>query len=80
MKRGALNQLDAVGHRVGFDGGPVVGADVDIDADDLAVWALRVERFTLFGGVAVVQQGEHGGAEDQRAAVGDAVFDDQVWA
>jgi hypothetical protein len=47
---GALDQLDAVGHRVGFDGGAVVGADVDVDvdADDLALGLARVERLALF--------------------------------
>ena len=34
---GALDHLDAAGHGMGFDGGAVVGADVDVEADDLAL-------------------------------------------
>ena len=41
------------------------------------VW-LWVEYRALLGGIAVIEQGEHGGAEDQRSAVGDAGLDDQV--
>ena len=70
---GTLDHLNPRGHRVGFNGGAVVGADVDVEADDLALRACGIERAALFDGIAVLQQREHGGAEDQRAALGDAV-------
>lgn len=62
---GALDHVDAVGQRVGLDGGAVVGADVDVEAEDAAARCFRVEQNALLGRFAVVKQGEHRGAEDQ---------------
>jgi len=76
---GALDHVDAVGHGVGHDGGAVMGADVDVDAEHAPLGVCWVQWRALLHRVAVVQQREHGGAEDQRAAVGDAGFDDEVW-
>lgn len=46
-----------------------VGANIDIHAQD----------FGICGAATCGVQLEHGGGKDQRAAVGDAGFDDQVW-
>jgi hypothetical protein len=58
----------ATRHRMGFDRRAVVGADVDVDAQHPCIGR------TAAGGVEL----QHGGRENERAAVGDARLDDQL--
>ena len=58
----------------------VVRPDVDVDAEHLAAGHARVERPARGDGIAAIQQCQHGRAENQRAAMGDARLDDEVRA
>jgi len=75
---GALYHLDAGGHGVGFNSSAVVGTDINVNAQHLTFGVLGVERGAGLDRFAHVEQGKHGCAQDQRTAVGDARFDDQV--
>ena len=61
-----------------FNGGAVVGADVDIDAQHLSLRLFGLNGFAFFDRVAHIKQRQHGRAENERPAVGDPRFDDEV--
>lgn len=74
-----LDHLDTRKHRVTFNGFAVVGSDVDINSQHLATRLTRIKGCALLNGVGHVEQGEHGSAEHQRTAMGDASLNDQIW-
>ena len=61
-----------------LDGSAVVGADIDVDAKHFAARDFRIEFLARLNSFTHIQHGQQGGAEDERAAVGDAGFDDEI--
>ena len=74
-----LNHLDTRCHGVGFDGGAVVGPDVNIDTQHFALRVSGVKHGARFNGVTQIKLRQHRSTEDQRTPMCDAGFDDQVW-
>ena len=62
------------------DGGAVVLPDVDIDAQDAAPGPPRIEHGAALRRVAVIQKHQQRRAQDERSAVRDACFDNQIGA
>ena len=75
---GTLNHLNARRHRVRLDSGTVMGANINVNAQHLAAGDFRVEYLAGFDGVAHIQQRQQRGAKNERTAVGNPGFNDQV--
>ena len=78
IDRGTLYEIDHSRQGVLLDLPAVVCADVDVDADHPPRGCPGIEQSAPLQGIADVQKREHRSGKDERSAVRDARFDDQV--